>query len=118
MSSLQNAILTGKSVLVTGGSKGIGLACVTAFAKEGARVFFTYRQDDASVAALADQGITGYRSDATDAEAVAALARDIAEATGGALDVLSGGRLVLGVGTAPPGRAGRPRRTPWSRHAR
>lgn len=79
---------SGKSVLVTGGSKGIGLACVTAFAEAGARVFFTYRKDDSSVAALAERGVTGYPSDATDAKAVTALASDIAQATGGTLDVL------------------------------
>ena len=30
--------LSGKVVLVTGGSKGIGLACAGAFAAEGARI--------------------------------------------------------------------------------
>lgn len=83
---------SGKSVLVTGGSKGIGLACVKAFAAEGARVFYTYRKDDGSVAALskwaAGREVAGFRSDATDDASVTALAGDIGKATGGALDVL------------------------------
>lgn len=35
--------MKGRVVLVTGGSRGIGAAIVRSFAKEGARVYFTYR---------------------------------------------------------------------------
>jgi NAD(P)-dependent dehydrogenase (short-subunit alcohol dehydrogenase family) len=38
--------LTGKVVIVTGGSKGIGLACARAFAAEGARVAIASRSAD------------------------------------------------------------------------
>lgn len=38
-----NLELTGKIVLITGGSKGIGLACAAAFAAEGARVAIVSR---------------------------------------------------------------------------
>ena len=38
--------LKGKSVLVTGGSKGIGLACAKAFAAEGCRVHLAARDRD------------------------------------------------------------------------
>jgi NAD(P)-dependent dehydrogenase (short-subunit alcohol dehydrogenase family) len=38
--------LKGKVVLVTGGSKGIGLACASGFAAEGARVAVCSRSSD------------------------------------------------------------------------
>lgn len=38
--------LAGKVVLVTGGSKGIGLACASAFAAEGARIAICSRSLD------------------------------------------------------------------------
>ncbi|MDO8435354.1 MAG: SDR family oxidoreductase [bacterium] len=43
---------SGKLVLITGGSKGIGRATVEAFATLGATTLFTYRTEDASVSEL------------------------------------------------------------------
>jgi 3-oxoacyl-[acyl-carrier protein] reductase len=37
-------LLKGKTVIVTGGSKGIGRACCLAFAREGAAIVFTYNK--------------------------------------------------------------------------
>ena len=41
-----NLGLKGKSVLITGGSKGIGLACAGSFAAEGARLHLAARDGD------------------------------------------------------------------------
>ncbi|WP_159070674.1 SDR family NAD(P)-dependent oxidoreductase, partial [Achromobacter xylosoxidans] len=43
--------LVGKRVLITGASKGIGLACATAFAREGAEPILAARDDAALQAA-------------------------------------------------------------------
>ena len=41
-----------KNVIITGGSRGIGAACVRAFVKNGFRVFFTYKENSAAAKAL------------------------------------------------------------------
>lgn len=46
--------LKDKTVLITGGSKGIGRACVEAFAKEGANVIINYANDKKSAQETAD----------------------------------------------------------------
>jgi NAD(P)-dependent dehydrogenase (short-subunit alcohol dehydrogenase family) len=56
-----NLELDGKVTLITGGSKGIGLACARAFSREGARVIIVSRSKDnldAAKRSLADEGIT------------------------------------------------------------
>ena len=42
-----------RTVLITGGSRGIGAAAVRAFAREGWRVAFLYRSSEAAAHALA-----------------------------------------------------------------
>lgn len=47
-------ILKDKNVLVTGGSKGIGRACVEAFAEQGANVIINYAHDESAAQELAE----------------------------------------------------------------
>ncbi len=85
--------LTGKRVLVTGSSRGIGADTVTFFAEAGARVVINYRNKEARalklVAALEEAGAEAIavRADLTDPESVAGLVEQISAAYGG-LDIL------------------------------
>ena len=84
--------LTGKHVLVTGGSRGIGLACARAFLAEGARVSLVGRSRanlDAAIAALKAQGhgATAYPCDLTDAGAASAMVTAAWDGAG-AIDIL------------------------------
>jgi NAD(P)-dependent dehydrogenase (short-subunit alcohol dehydrogenase family) len=77
-----------KRVLITGGSKGIGLACAKAFVAEGARVALVSRSKenlDAARKALKD--CYTIAADLTDAAAAAAMVERV-EKEFGALDVL------------------------------
>ena len=47
--------LSSKSVLITGGSRGIGAACVKLFAEAGAVVHFTYKSNVDAANKLAQQ---------------------------------------------------------------
>ncbi|MDR6235178.1 SDR family oxidoreductase [Pseudomonas oryzihabitans] len=78
------ANFAGKSVLVLGGSRGIGAAIVRRFAAEGARVTFTYSSSQEAAQALAaETGSTAQATDSADRDAVIARVRD-----SGPLDVL------------------------------
>ncbi|SFV14972.1 NAD(P)-dependent dehydrogenase, short-chain alcohol dehydrogenase family [Methylobacterium sp. 174MFSha1.1] len=80
--------LDGKVVLITGGSKGIGLACARAFLDEGARVGIVSRSSDNLDRARAALGpVAGFAADLVDpAQALGAL--DALEAALGPVDVL------------------------------
>jgi len=80
--------LTGKVVLITGGSKGIGLACAGAFAAEGARVAICSRDQANLDRALADlPQAFGFAADLVDPQAAAALVQAV-ENRVGPVDVL------------------------------
>jgi NAD(P)-dependent dehydrogenase (short-subunit alcohol dehydrogenase family) len=80
--------LQGKSVLVTGGSKGIGLACARAFLAEGAKVAIASRSRENLERAAKSIGATLWvAADLTRAEAARELVREI-EDKFGAIDVL------------------------------
>jgi NAD(P)-dependent dehydrogenase (short-subunit alcohol dehydrogenase family) len=81
--------MAGKRVLVTGGSRGIGLATCLAFAREGATVVTCARGQESLNEALAQigNGSTGAALDVRDEQAFADWVRQSAERMGG-LDVI------------------------------
>ncbi len=86
--------LTGRSVLVTGGTRGIGRALALAYAGEGARVAITYASDEAAasetVAMLRAKGegsSASFHLDLEDSASIEAAVQGAVEAFGG-LDVL------------------------------
>jgi len=75
--------LKGKRAFVTAGAAGIGRACATAFAREGATVFAT-DIDEKGLATLAGEGVKEVaRLDVRDTAAVAAMAKRV-----GTVDIL------------------------------
>ncbi len=79
---------SGKVVLVTGGSKGIGLACAAAFAAEGAKVAACSRsQENIERARTAVPNLFGVTADLSEA-AAAAGAIEAVEACLGPIDVV------------------------------
>lgn len=80
--------MNGKTILITGGSKGIGLACARAFAAEGARVAIVSRSEaNIERALLQLPNAAGYTADMIDAEAAAHVFATV-ERDFGAIDVL------------------------------
>ena len=62
-----------KTVLVTGGTRGIGKAIALAFLKKGYRVCVTYSNDEASASLVKSEGLETYRADSRDENAVVGL---------------------------------------------
>ncbi len=81
-----------KSVIVTGGSKGLGRGITKVFASEGARVLVVARQQDAgerTVKEIADAGGTAsfFRADVSSSDDVKAMAKAAIDRHGG-IDIL------------------------------
>ncbi len=72
---------TGRSVLVTGGNRGIGLAIARAFEANGDQVAITYRSGEVPA------GLLGVKADVTDAESIDAAFKEV-EAAHGPVEVL------------------------------
>ena len=86
-------LLEGKTVIITGASRGIGKGIAEVFAKQGANIAFTYRSSDEKAKALEDElsangcKVKGYKSDASNFDAAQQLAADVLEEFG-SIDVL------------------------------
>lgn len=79
--------LAGRVALVTGGTRGIGLATARALVEAGATVVLTGRDEARAKEAAASVGASGLALDVTDAKAVSSLVRGVAKEHG-KLDVV------------------------------
>ena len=76
-----------KSIIITGCSSGIGLACATGLRQRGWRVFATAR-NDADLSRLEGLGLEALYLDYTEPQSVDACAMEVGRRTGGKLDAL------------------------------
>ncbi|MCQ2354826.1 MAG: 3-oxoacyl-ACP reductase FabG [Clostridia bacterium] len=78
-----------RRVIVTGGSRGIGAACVRAFAESGDRVVFICRGESAASASVAaGTGAVPVYADLSDGDQARRACLEAAEKLGGGIDVL------------------------------
>ena len=86
-------LLEGKTVIITGASRGIGKGIAEVFAKHGANIAFTYRSSDEKANILEKElsangcKVKGYKSDASDFEAAQQLSANVIDEFG-SIDVL------------------------------
>src|SRR5438132_3634487 len=79
---------SGKTAIVTGGSRGIGRAIVLALAREGARVAFTYAQNKAMADEIANgDTIVGFQADVTNMDQAKDVVKQVKEKFG-RIDIL------------------------------
>jgi 3-oxoacyl-[acyl-carrier protein] reductase len=87
------ALLSGKTALITGGSRGIGEALVMAFAAQGADVAFTYLNSEEKANKIAENAaahgvkVLAFKSDAADFSQAEKLTDDVVS-TFGKIDIL------------------------------
>ncbi len=79
--------MTGRSVLITGCSSGIGLDAARGLRLRGWRVFATCRQE-ADCERLRGEGLESFRLDYSDEASIASAVEEVARRTGGRLDAL------------------------------
>ena len=79
--------MTGKSILITGCSSGIGLCVARGLQARGWRVFASARQPE-DVAQLAEEGLETLQLDLDDPGSIAAAVDELLARTGGTLDAL------------------------------
>ena|ERR1051326_2836194 len=81
-------MFSGKTALVSGGSRGIGRAIVQALAREGAKVAFTYVQNKAAAAEIANNDtILAFQADVGNFEQSKSLVKQVKERFG-RIDIL------------------------------
>ena len=86
-------LLEGKTVIITGASRGIGKGIAEVFARHGANIAFTYRSSEKEAKDLEKElssngcKVKGYKSDASDYEASQKLAEEVLKEFG-SIDVL------------------------------
>ncbi len=92
--------LAGKSVVVTGGSKGIGKGIAKVFANAGCKVLVVSRHGNEADACAKElgRGASGFAADVTDMQSMEAMARTAGERFGG-IDI-----LCANAGIFPPAR--------------